>query len=90
MERHVNNGTETLQVLREIMDSIEFSLFIVGKGSYGGSVMTTGLSDWEECPELGPVGDLLASSDLDIKSSVLIIQQHRRYTNNNNEDSVQG
>ncbi|KAH9704202.1 Cation/H(+) antiporter 2 [Citrus sinensis] len=90
IERYVNNGIETLQVLREIMDSIEFSLFIVGKGSYGGSVMTTGLSDWEECPELGPVGDLLASSDLDIKSSVLIIQQHRQYTNNSNEDSVQG
>jgi hypothetical protein len=35
------------------------------------------MSDWEECPELGTVGDVLASSDFDIHGSVLVIQQHR-------------
>ncbi|KAM7266578.1 hypothetical protein ACFE04_004475 [Oxalis oulophora] len=33
----------------------------------------------EECPELGPVGDLLAYVDFDVHGLVLIFQQHGRY-----------
>lgn len=54
-----------------------YSLFIVGKGGRGHSPLTTGMSDQEECPELGTVGDLLASSDFDVSGSVLVVQQHR-------------
>ncbi|OWM73425.1 hypothetical protein CDL15_Pgr026524 [Punica granatum] len=75
VEKHVRNGAESLGILREIGEM--YSLFIVGKGKRGHSPMTTGMSDWEECPELGIVGDILASSEFNIGGSVLIIQQHR-------------
>lgn len=75
VEKHVRNGVETLGILREIGEM--YSLFIVGKGKRGHSPMTTGMSDWEECPELGIVGDILASSEFNTGGSVLIIQQHR-------------
>ncbi|XP_038887046.1 cation/H(+) antiporter 1-like [Benincasa hispida] len=75
VEKQVKNGEETVAELRDIGDM--YSLFIVGKGGRGHSPLTTGMSDWEECPELGTVGDLLASSDFNINGSVLVVQQHR-------------
>lgn len=75
VEKFVNNGAQTVESLKEIGDM--YSLFIVGKGGRGQSSLTIGMSDWEECPELGTVGDVLASSDFDIHGSVLIVQQHR-------------
>lgn len=79
VEKLVGNGQETLETLKAMEEM--FSLFIVGKGARGSSPMTTGMSDWEECPELGTVGDLLASSELSINASVLVIQQHRHSSN---------
>ncbi|GLT84193.1 hypothetical protein SLE2022_024400 [Rubroshorea leprosula] len=75
VEKYVNDGVQTATVLREIGDM--YNLFIVGRGGRGHCPLTTGMSDWEECPELGLVGDLLASSDMNINSSVLVIQRHR-------------
>ncbi|XP_017407743.1 cation/H(+) antiporter 2 [Vigna angularis] len=75
VEKFVKHGAETVDALKEIGDM--YSLFIVGKGGRGQSSLTIGMSDWEECPELGTVGDVLASSDFDIHGSVLIVQQHR-------------
>ncbi|KAJ8755815.1 hypothetical protein K2173_024360 [Erythroxylum novogranatense] len=75
IEKLTDNGKQTVEVLREVAEM--YSLFIVGKGGRGHCSNSTGLSDWEECPELGTVGDLLASSELDIGGSVLVIQQHR-------------
>ncbi|XP_071721635.1 cation/H(+) antiporter 2-like [Rutidosis leptorrhynchoides] len=79
IEKHVHDGTETAAALRDVGDT--YSLYIVGKGGRNYSPMTTGMSDWEECPELGTVGDLLASVDFDVHGSVLVIQQHRRSRN---------
>ncbi|OMO91153.1 Cation/H+ exchanger [Corchorus olitorius] len=78
-EKHVSNGAETVTVLREIRDM--YSLFIVGKGGRRHSSITT-LSDWEESPELGPVGDFLASTDFNTNASVLIIQKFQKTTEN--------
>lgn len=51
-------------------------LIIVGKGRFPSS-MVAGLADRQaEHAELGPVGDILASSGHDVVSSVLVIQQH--------------
>ena len=75
VEKFVKDGAQTVESLKEIGDM--YSLFIVGKGGRGQSSLTIGMSDWEECPELGTVGDVLASSDFDIHGSVLIVQQHR-------------
>ena len=79
VEKYVENGAETASALMDMADM--YSLFIVGKGGRGHSPLTTGMSDWEECPELGTVGDLLASTDFDISGSVLVIQQHRHSSN---------
>ncbi|KAJ4824803.1 hypothetical protein Tsubulata_042985 [Turnera subulata] len=75
LQKLVNDGTQTMEALRDMGDM--YSLLIVGRGGRGESPMTTDLSDWEECPELGTVGDLLSSLELNITSSVLVIQQHR-------------
>ncbi|KAL6591579.1 hypothetical protein ACP70R_050082 [Stipagrostis hirtigluma subsp. patula] len=75
-ETYVSNGAETVNALSSMAGT--YSLFIVGKGSSGAGVeaMTTGMGDWDqECPELGPVGELLASDDQG-GGSVLVLQQH--------------
>ncbi|XAR73716.1 hypothetical protein NMG60_11007782 [Bertholletia excelsa] len=81
VEKFVENGAESASVLRDMKDM--YSMFIVGRSGRGPSPLTIGMSDWEECPELGTVGDFLASSDFENSGSVLVIQQHRL---SNNED----
>ncbi|KAK3029147.1 hypothetical protein RJ639_039702 [Escallonia herrerae] len=83
VEKYVESGEETASALRDMADM--YTLFIVGKGGRGHSPLTTGMSDWEECPELGTIGDLLASSDFDISGSVLVIQQHRDSQNDDDD-----
>ncbi|KAJ0257152.1 Cation/H(+) antiporter 1 [Hirschfeldia incana] len=62
IEKRVSNGEQTLTILREIGEM--YSLFVVGKNR-GDCLMTSGMNDWDECPELGTVGDFLASSNMD-------------------------
>ncbi|CAH2067893.1 unnamed protein product [Thlaspi arvense] len=73
IEKRVSSGPHTLTILREIGEM--YSLFVVGK-SRGDCPMTVRMKDWEECPELGTVGDFLASS-LDVNASVLVVQRQR-------------
>ncbi|CAO2831204.1 unnamed protein product [Amaranthus hypochondriacus] len=73
-ERIVNNGEETVASIRAI-DSV-YDLYIVGRGQAVISPLTAGLTDWSECPELGAIGDMLASSDFAATSSVLVVQQY--------------
>ncbi|KAL7165109.1 hypothetical protein ACSBR2_040900 [Camellia fascicularis] len=73
-ERVVNNGEETVAAIRSV-DTIN-DLFIVGRGQGMISPLTAGLTDWSECPELGAIGDLLASSDFAAAVSVLVVQQY--------------
>ncbi|KAK8713840.1 hypothetical protein V6N13_149047 [Hibiscus sabdariffa] len=56
----------------------DYDLIVVGKGQGRfPSLMAAKLADRQaEHPELGPIGDLLASSGCQILSSVLVIQQH--------------
>ncbi|KAI4324194.1 hypothetical protein L6164_023751 [Bauhinia variegata] len=77
IERVVNNGEETVGAIRA-MDDVH-DLFIVGRGQGMISALTAGLTDWSECPELGAIGDLLASSDFGTSASVLVIQQYVGY-----------
>ncbi|KAM1052487.1 hypothetical protein ACFX13_000076 [Malus domestica] len=73
-EKVVNNGEETVAAIRS-MDNVH-DLFIVGRGQGMVSPLTAGLTDWSECPELGAIGDLLASSDFAATASVLVMQQY--------------
>lgn len=74
IEKVVNNGEETVAAIRAI-DGVH-DLFIVGRGQGKISPLTAGLTDWSECPELGAIGDLLASSDFAATVSVLVVQQY--------------
>ncbi|PKA46149.1 Cation/H(+) antiporter 15 [Apostasia shenzhenica] len=79
-ERAVGGAVETVEALRA-MEGV-YSLYVVGRGRRRGAAarLTAGMEEWEECPELGSIGDLLASSDFMRKGTVLVLQQHRLVT----------
>ncbi|PHT54509.1 hypothetical protein CQW23_08971 [Capsicum baccatum] len=74
VEKYLVNSGQTFSTLRSLEG--QYGLFIVGRAGRVNSVLTVGMSDWEECPELGPIGDILSASDFSVTASVLIIQQH--------------
>ncbi|XAR58868.1 hypothetical protein NMG60_11014436 [Bertholletia excelsa] len=73
-EEIVEDAEGTMKVIHSLEKG--FDLFIVGRDHDGDSVQISGLMDWGECPELGEVGDMLATSDY--KFSVLVVRQPRR------------
>ncbi|KAL3516476.1 hypothetical protein ACH5RR_023378 [Cinchona calisaya] len=74
MEKYLINSGQTFSTLRSFEG--QYGLFIVGRGGRVDSVLTVGMNDCEECPELGPIGDILSAPDFSISASVLIVQQH--------------
>ncbi|XP_057954018.1 cation/H(+) antiporter 15-like [Malania oleifera] len=74
LEKESNNGEETVTVIRSMEH--DYDLYVVGKGDRLLSPLTLGLNDWSDWPELGAVGDILASSEFASRSSVLVLQQH--------------
>ncbi|CAI0542743.1 unnamed protein product [Linum tenue] len=75
-EHAVEDGPQTALLVREIAN--EHDLFVVGRRHGLDSKQTMGLTEWSEFPELGVVGDLLASPDLETKTSVLVVQQQKQ------------
>ncbi|XP_022714571.1 cation/H(+) antiporter 15-like [Durio zibethinus] len=71
-EKILQNGEELVVTLKEIEN--KFDLFIVGRGEGIHSPLTTELLNWVDCPELGVIGDLLATSET-ARGSVLVVQQ---------------
>jgi hypothetical protein len=70
----VNNAEEVVAAIRK-MEGLH-QLYIVGRGYESGSPLTVGLQEWAECPELGPIGDVLVSSEFTKTVSVLVVQQY--------------
>jgi len=54
----------------------KYDLFLVGRGRLPSPLVADLADRTADCPELGPIGDLLASSIVPISASVLVIQQH--------------
>ncbi|CAJ1934249.1 unnamed protein product [Sphenostylis stenocarpa] len=75
LEMHLANASETFSTLRSFEG--KYSLVIVGREGGANSVLTKGMNDWQQCPELGPIGDVLSGPDFSKSVSVLIIQQHK-------------
>ncbi|GFP86583.1 cation/H(+) antiporter 15 [Phtheirospermum japonicum] len=73
-EQVVKDGVGLAGSLRGLGNS--FDLMIVGRHHQGSEILT-GLGAWSECPELGVVGDMLASQDFQGTASVLVVQQQR-------------
>ncbi|KAJ0983829.1 hypothetical protein J5N97_002185 [Dioscorea zingiberensis] len=70
-EQLVQDMEEIVGVLRA-----EYDLVIVGMRHRVNSVVTEGgLMDWSDCPELGVVGDFLASPDFSGKFTILVVKQ---------------
>ncbi|XP_047953298.1 cation/H(+) antiporter 28-like [Salvia hispanica] len=74
MEKYLSNSGQAFSTLRSL--EAQYGLFIVGRGGRVNSLLTVGMNDWEECPELGPIGDILSASDFSATASVMVIQQH--------------
>ncbi|KAK1578564.1 hypothetical protein Q3G72_031242 [Acer saccharum] len=73
MEKEVADGHETAMTIHSMVN--DFDMIIVGRRNNVESQQTTGLKQWSEFPELGVLGDLLASIDYAGRCSVLVVQQ---------------
>ncbi|KAJ6720637.1 CATION/H(+) ANTIPORTER 15-LIKE [Salix viminalis] len=73
-EEVVRDGVELGGCLTKMVGC--FDLILVGK-YHQKSPLFTGLEEWNECPELGVIGDMLASPDFECAASVLVIHQPR-------------
>ncbi|KAK7380388.1 hypothetical protein VNO78_32898 [Psophocarpus tetragonolobus] len=74
IEKRVRDGPETALVIRALVN--QYDLIIVGRQVGIETPLTSGLLQWSEYPELGVLGDLLASTDAGGKA-VFVIQQQR-------------
>jgi len=71
-EERVKDGAETALLIRDMEEA--FDLIIVGRRHSDDMPQLLGLSEWNDLPELGPVGDMLAAADINIPVSVLVVQ----------------
>ncbi|KAI9160132.1 hypothetical protein LWI28_005377 [Acer negundo] len=82
MEKAVADGPETAIIVHSMVN--EFDLIIVGRRYNMESPQTSGLQQWSEFPEMGVLGDILASVDHGGKCSVLVVQQQETVTRSRN------
>ncbi|XP_057802715.1 cation/H(+) antiporter 18-like [Salvia miltiorrhiza] len=68
----VKDAAEAVEVVRAHKSC---NLFLVGRISEG--ELAAALKKKSECPEVGPIGNLLISSELSTTASVLVVQQYR-------------
>ncbi|XP_058782449.1 cation/H(+) antiporter 4-like [Vicia villosa] len=75
-EKTIEDASETTTFIRNIANKFDF--FIVGRRSGVQSPQTFGLENWTEYSELGVIGDLLASPDMETKAFILVVQQQQQ------------
>ncbi|VVB17232.1 unnamed protein product [Arabis nemorensis] len=76
-EKTVNDGPAVATTVRLLAEDND--LMIVGRDHDDELLDFSGLKEWMELPELGVVGDLLASKDLRTRVSVLVVQQQQQH-----------
>ncbi|KAJ8751434.1 hypothetical protein K2173_016642 [Erythroxylum novogranatense] len=72
-EQTAKDSVELVNLVRSLENS--YDLILVGRQHSATSPMFAGLDEWNEFPELGVLGDMLASSDSGCEVSVLVMQQ---------------
>ncbi|KAG6409330.1 hypothetical protein SASPL_127368 [Salvia splendens] len=82
-EAVVRNTAEAVEAMR-VHDRC--NLFVVGRMPEG--QLAAALKNNNECPELGPVENLLISSEFSTVSSVLVVQQYRTQLTGDSLDSL--
>ncbi|GJN07189.1 hypothetical protein PR202_ga24997 [Eleusine coracana subsp. coracana] len=82
VEKTVEDAEGTASVVQSMSE--KFDLLVVGRRGGvgedddmegGSAALTSGLSEWSECPELGVLGDMLATAEFASRVSILVIQQ---------------
>lgn len=71
-EELAKDAIDTTRVIGSLKD-YNCDLCIVGRYHEPDSEILAGINDWSECPELGIIGDMLATPDFQF--SVLVVQQ---------------
>ncbi|RHN56334.1 putative cation/H+ exchanger [Medicago truncatula] len=74
-EVDVHSAEDIPTSLNEI-EKIGCDLYIVGQGNRRNTRVFLNLLEWCDCPELGVLGDILASNNFGSGSSVLVVQQY--------------
>lgn len=72
-EEGVRDGAETALHIHALEDA--FDLIVIGRRHREEAPQLLGLNEWNDLPELGPIGDMLASSEVNKPASVLVVQQ---------------
>lgn len=72
-ERQTGNIVESVV---EVGRSREYELIVVGRGRFPSAMVAELAERVAEHAELGPIGDILASSGHGVVASVLVVQQH--------------
>lgn len=72
-EEKAKEGPDTALIINAMAEA--FDLIMVGRRHRDDLPLLSGLSEWNDLPELGPIGDILASSDIKKPVSVLVVQQ---------------
>lgn len=72
-EEGVRDGAETALHIHAMEDA--FDLIVIGRRHREEAPQLLGLNEWNDLPELGPIGDMLASSEINKPVSVLVVQQ---------------
>ncbi|KAI5387897.1 hypothetical protein KIW84_073841 [Lathyrus oleraceus] len=76
LEKEVHSNTsEEIPTLLNDIDKPGYDLYIVGQGSGKNSVIFLRLLEWCDHPELGVIGDILASTSFGTQSSALICKR---------------
>ncbi|KAI4296937.1 hypothetical protein L6164_036854 [Bauhinia variegata] len=74
-EKDAHSGDEISTILTDL-DKNGYDLYIVGQGRGRQLLALSALLEWSDYPELGAVGDILASNAFGSRSSVLVVQQY--------------
>lgn len=78
-EESVTVGEEILARIQHL--GMDYDLIMVGRSHGLNSALLEGLLSWSDNPELGVIGDMLASADFSNgRVSVLVIQQQLSFT----------
>ncbi|KAE8689634.1 putative Cation proton exchanger [Hibiscus syriacus] len=73
-EEIVRHGADTSVLVGSVLDA-NYDLILVGRHAKSESPLLEGLSAWTDLPELGPIGDMLASTGISKPVSVFVVQQ---------------
>ncbi|BBH00553.1 cation/hydrogen exchanger 15 [Prunus dulcis] len=84
IEELVMDGSGTMAVIRSMENNYE--LVIAGRNQDKRSLVLSGFMDENEQSELGAIGEVLATADFMGKSRILVVQQHTKVVNDDNEN----